>query len=137
MEYIVHARGHENISGRHKNTLMFTREDHLTLRGDCIIAVSADTSAASLPESFKEKLRRAGAKLTVTIMCEGITETIKASGSPNLTLTDDKDLVVRKSTFTCPRTLGVSSDKAAADLKPGLTSALSSGGEVLIKLKVD
>jgi hypothetical protein len=37
-------------------------------------------------------------------------------GHPSLMLTDDKDMVIRKSNYICPRTLAIKSDKAAIDM---------------------
>ena len=42
---------------------------------------------------------------------------IEGKGHPDLTLTHNEDIVLRKSDFTCPRTLSVKCDKAS-DLMP-------------------
>ncbi|MFH1789393.1 MAG: DUF371 domain-containing protein [Candidatus Altiarchaeota archaeon] len=131
----IRARGHENITSKHETTLMFTKDDYVTLRGDCIIAVSADKACADLTDEFKEKLRSEEAKVIFTISCGGAQEKITAYGHPDLTLSDAKDMVVRKSTFTCPRTLAVKADKAAAQLDRKLVKAIAEGREVLIKIK--
>jgi len=55
MELAFTARGHEHILATHRSTLAFTREDWLTMRGDCIVAVSADFEEKSL-RKFLEKL---------------------------------------------------------------------------------
>lgn len=132
----IHARGHANITSTHKTTFMATKDDHVTIRGDCIIAVSAGKACADLPAEMKDALHRADAKVEVLISCDGFTEKITAHGHPNLALTHTKDLVVRKSNFTCSRTLAVSADKAACDFDKRLVAALAAGKEVLIKIKV-
>ena len=42
------AYGHPYITATHKNTFEFTREKHLTLKGDCIIGVNVDYTLAEL-----------------------------------------------------------------------------------------
>ena len=115
---------------------MFTREDHLTPRGDCIVAVSADQACADLPAKMKEKLKSADTRLEITIECAGVSEKVTAYGHPNLTLTHAHDMVIRKSDFTCGRTLAVRADKAACDLNRQLIEKIKEGGEVLINLKL-
>ena len=45
-------------------------------------------------------------------------------------------MVVRKSRFTCERTLAISADKAACDLDRKLIERIKEGREVLITLEV-
>ena len=53
---VIFAQGHENILGTHKTTLEFTKDKHLTKKGDCIVAVAADKALADLSAEFKENL---------------------------------------------------------------------------------
>jgi hypothetical protein len=112
---VIHAKGHENILSTNKTTFEVTRETHLTKRGDCIITVNADKAAANLSQEFKTTLKKENAKLTIIIEVNGEKEIVKALGNPKLTLTHLTDLVVRKSSFICNRTLAISADKAAKD----------------------
>jgi hypothetical protein len=41
VEEFIEARGHKKIRGTHRTTFEFTKEAHLTERGDCIIGVRA------------------------------------------------------------------------------------------------
>jgi hypothetical protein len=132
----IKARGHRNVTARHKTTFEFTKETHLTPRGDCIIAVSVDRSLPELSERFREALQREGAVLEIVLHCSGLTEKIIACGSPDLILKHPTDLVVRKSTFICDRTLAVKADKAAIDFNREFVGRLRYGGEVLIELKI-
>jgi hypothetical protein len=120
----VIASGHENIEATHPTTLEITKEKRLSRRGDCIIAVSADTSLVDLSDEFKESLRKPNAKLTLTIEADGITDQINAHGSPNLILTHPSDMVIRKSSHIDGRTLAVGADKAACDLSRALVEKL-------------
>ena len=134
-EETIRARGHENVTARHKTTLEFTKEEHLTPRGDCIIAVSANRGLQEFSEEFKNLLKDDDAVLEITIECGGISEILKAKGHHNLTLTHPTDMVVRKSDFICDRTLAIGADKASIDLDRELVEKLKRGSEVIIKLK--
>ena len=113
---IVLAYGHENIQAVHHSTSMFTKEKHLSKTGDCIIAVAADKAAADLSPELREKLKKPNAKLTIIIEAGGLTQQINASGSPKLVLTNQTDMVIRKSAYITDRTLAVHADKSANDL---------------------
>jgi uncharacterized protein len=132
----LRAKGHRNVLSTHRNTFEFTQEEHLTPRGDCIVAVAADKTMADLPEEFKAALRREDAGIEITIECGGQAEKVTASGSPKLLLTHPTDFVIRRSDFICARTLAVRADKAAVDLSRQLVEELKRGGPVLIKLDV-
>jgi hypothetical protein len=133
----ITAKGHENVRATHAKTFEFTAEEHLTPRGDCIVAIQADKTMGGLSEEFKGALRRDGAVLRITIECNGLTEEITAYGSKNLILTHPTDMVVRRSDFICPRTLAIRADKAAADLGRNLVQELSHGGQMSARLTVD
>ena len=135
-EEIIRAIGHENVTSRHRTTLEFTKETHLTPRGDCIIAVGADKGLQEFSEEFKNLLKDDDAILEITIECGGISETIRARGHSHLTLTHPTDMVVRKSDFVCGRTLAVRADKASIDLDRELVEKLRLGGEAVIELKI-
>ena len=103
---------------------MFTRDRHLSKNGDCVVAVAADKALADLNQEFKEKLKRADAKLTIIIEAGGLTEQINALGSPKLILTHPTDIVIRKSDYICNRTLAIRADKSAKDLPRELVEKL-------------
>jgi hypothetical protein len=121
---VVFGYGHKNIQATHKTTLEFTKDLHLSKKGDCIVAVVANKALADLADEFKDKLRKSQAKLTITIEADGIIEQVNARGSPQLILTHITDMVVRKSDYVCSRTLAVHADKAAQDLSKELVEKL-------------
>jgi hypothetical protein len=121
---IIFGYGHENIRATHKTTLEFTKEKHLTKKGDCIIAVAADKGLADLSREFKERLRKPNAKLTILIEAGGITEQVQACGSQQLVLSHPTDVIIRKSNYQCTRTLAIHADKAADDLSRELVKKL-------------
>jgi hypothetical protein len=121
---VIFGFGHENIMATHKTTLEFTKDTHLSKKGDCIVAVAADKALADLSAEFKEKLRKPHAKLVILIEAGGIIEQVNAHGSPQLILTHPTDMVVRKSDYVCRRTLAVHADKSAQDLFKALVEKL-------------
>jgi len=124
MREIILGYGHENIQATHKTTLEFTKDKHLSRKGDCIVAVAADKTLADLNPEFKENLRKPHAKLTILIEAGGIAEQVNAHGSPQLFLTHPTDMVIRKSDYVCSRTLAIHANKAAQDLSRELVEKL-------------
>jgi len=134
----IFARGHENVTSRNKTTLEITKENHLTKRGDCIVAIGANKGAIDLSPGFKKLAQKEKAKIVITIEAEGQVEVVTAYGSPQLSLTHPTDLVVRKSDYTCNRTLAVRADKAAKDLSRRLVEKLQNPRQkVKVTLTVD
>ena len=117
MRYEIEFFGHENIRSNHKKTIEITKELHLTPRGDCIIGVNANSSCADLPQELKNKLKNSKTNIHFLIKVGDDEFTLQGKGHPDLTLTHDEDIVLRKSDFICPRTLSVKCDKAS-DLVP-------------------
>jgi len=118
------ARGHENITATHKTTFEITKEKSLTKRGDCIIAVSANKAMLDFKPKFKRALKNENAKLIIEIKAGKVCEIVRAYGSSQLQLTHPTDMVIRKSSYICNRTLAIKADKAAADLSRSLVEKL-------------
>ena len=132
------AIGHTNIQAIHPTTLMFTKDIHVSKKGDCIVAMTADKSVADLSAKFKEELRKTNAKLTVTIEAGDFIEEIKALGSPKLCLCHPTDIVIRKSDYICSRTLAICADKSSNDLPRELVEKLQDPKQkVKITLRVE
>jgi hypothetical protein len=121
---VIFAYGNRNIQATHKSTLEITKENQLSKKGDCIIAVSADKDIADFNPKFKGSLRNENAKMTMLIEAGGIVEVVNAFGSSRLTFTHPTDIVVRKSSYVCSRTLAIKADKAAWDLSRKLIERL-------------
>lgn len=135
MQIEIIAYGHANVRSSHRNSLEFTKEEHLTPRGDCIIAVRAEKALEDLPEAFKTALR-SGATIKITVECNGYTDVLTAHGHPGLTFKSDECAIIRKSNFVCDRTLCIGADKAASDLDRNLVRELQKGLLCKITLKV-
>lgn len=125
------ASGHPNIRPHHKTTLMTTTEPRLTTRGDCIIAVSAETGLSQLPDEIKQAARDPETVITLTLKTGNHQFTAVGRGDPELTYSDPHDMVVRKSNYTCDRTLMVSSDKAAIDIPKELVETLQNPDTII------
>lgn len=126
---VIHAFGHKNVQASHKTTFEVTKENHLSKKGDCIIAVGADKGLREFSEDFKALMRREKAVLTILIEAGGISDAVKAHGSPALSFADPTDMVIRKSNYVCDRTLAVKSNKAACDLSRHLVDMLKIPGQ--------
>ena len=129
------SKGHPNIRSTHKTTLMTTVEPHLTPRGDCIIAVDAETGLAQLPAEIKEVARNPETRIIFSLKAGNYVFEATGRGDPDLTYTDEIDMVARKSSYTCGRTLMVQSDKAAVDIQKELLEVLQDP-ETVIKVQL-
>jgi hypothetical protein len=131
---IIHCRGHPLVLGTHPTTFEVTREVHLTKKGNCIICVSADKSCTRLSAEFKRMLTHDDAILITSLSCDGKTVEVKSRGSSQFTLDHPTDMVWRRSSFVCGRTIGIMSDHVAATLPESLLANLVEGKEMVITL---
>ncbi len=113
MSYSFLAWGHKNITGTHRRTLEFTKDSELSLRGNCIIGVSANFDLNEL-----KKLLKNGKTLKAEIKADGIYDTVVFE--PNKEFNDEREIVIRKGDFISERTFGIKADKACIDLKRDL-----------------
>ena len=134
VQEIIHCRGHPLVTGNHPTTFEVTREDHLTKNGNCIIGISADKGCAGLSVAFKRVLANDDAILTTRLSSGDVTFRVKSHGSSRFTLDHPTDLVWRRSSFVCGRTIGILSDHVAADLPKALIANLVAGKEMIVTL---
>jgi hypothetical protein len=111
--------GHINLLGTHKTTLEFTKENHLTKQGDCIIGVSADFDASALQRFVLDSPKKVFCRL------EAGGHTDSFSFILNRDFCHPEEIVIRKTDFLSDRTLGIFSRKAAIDIDRNLISSLS------------
>ena len=116
MKIEIPFQGHRNILSLHQKTLEITKDDELTSNGDCIVGVSANISCVDLPEKMKKKIRNPKTKITFSIRVDNKKFTIQGNGSKKLSLKHTKDIVLRKSAFTCSRTIAINCDNASSDI---------------------
>ena len=114
------ARGHANIKATHATTFEFTKDPQIGSTADCIIGVAADWS-----EEDVERLRQFH-KATMTITCGGVSETVKFV--VNSGFSDEREMVIRKSSFRSRRTLGTNADRSARQLSRELAERLREPG---------
>ena len=124
MGFILHAYGHAAIRSTHPTTLEITREEHLTRRGDCIIAVNASKGLADLPSDISKTLSTSDGMARMTLLVGSHRFTVEGAGAMGLSHSHPTNLVVRKSGFVSDRTLMVKADKAAVDIPRDMVQLL-------------
>ncbi|MFN3527851.1 MAG: DUF371 domain-containing protein [Candidatus Altarchaeaceae archaeon] len=133
---IVKGKGHRNVLAKHRTTFEITKENYLTKRGDCIIAININKGIPEFDEEFKNLLKE-GKNLKIEIECEDLKDTVIAEGSNELILNHPEDIVIRKSKFIDSRTLAINADKAARDLNRNLIRKISEEKDVIIKFIIE
>ena len=136
MNFKIKAKGHENVLSLHKSTFEITKDKDLSLSGDCIIGLDIDKSMEDFPEEFKEKLANDDTKVIVELKTPNASDTIEGYGHHDLTLSHPTDIVCRKSTFVCSRTLMIKSNKAAIDLNRDLIKDLANGEYMEVNIRL-
>ena len=122
------ARGHSNIKATHATTFEFTKDAEIGPTADCIVGVSADWR----PEDI-ERLKESH-KARMTVSCGGVVQTVKLVVNPGFR--DEREMVIRKSSFRSPRTLGTNADKSARQLSRELAKALAEpGSEIAVTIE--
>ena len=134
MNFKIIAKGHENVLSLHKSTFEITKDKDLSLAGDCIIGLDIDKSMEDFPDEFKEKLANDDTKVIVELKTPNASDTIEGYGHHDLTLSHPTDIVCRKSTFVCSRTLMIKSNKAAIDLNRDLIKDLANGESMEVNI---
>lgn len=116
--------GHPNIQSLHAKTIEITKDEHLTLRGDCIIGVKANKACADLDETFKHRLKSNSAVVRIEIMVGDKSLLITGRGDERLSMLNAHEIVIRRTNFVCPRTMSVLCDKASSDVPRNLVKIL-------------
>lgn len=129
------AQGHPNITAAHTTTLMVTREPGLTERGDCIIAVSAEKGLRDLNQRMKKVIRSRQARIKLALAVDNLAFEVSGMGHPELTLNHPTEIVTRKSSFICDRTLMIDSDGAACNISEQLLRLIK-GEKNIIKITI-
>jgi len=124
MHFEIPFYGHENIRSLHKKTIEITTESDVTLNGDCIIGVNASCGCIDIPEKMKKLLCISKANILFTIKVKDFSFKIKGKGHDELILTHPRDIVIRKSSFVCPRTLAINCDNASDSIPRKMIKSL-------------
>ena len=129
--------GHAMVRATHGRTIEITTEEHLTPRGDCIIGVGASKGIAQLSPAMKSALRSDGARVKITIVAPGGEFSFRAMGSKDLTFESPTDMVIRRSSFVCGRTLAIKAESSASEIPRSLVGTLKSPGAAgLLRIEV-
>ena len=136
-EEVITAHGHPLVRSLHKTTFEVTKENKLTLNGDCIIAIGADKGAKDLSLSFRSVLCKEHATLTTALCCEDHVLEVHSVGGPGLSLLHPTDLVWRRSKFCCGRTVGNNSDIVARSIPREMIDCLRGGARIHIELTAE
>lgn len=132
------ASGHPNITCTHKTTIMVTTEDFLTLRGDCIAAISSEKGLNDLCYPLKKAIQNDDSRVAFSLNVGDSSFTARGRGDKKISMKHPTDIVIRKSSYVCDRTLMVEADKAACDIEPSIISQLRDGdGHILITVSVE
>tara|TARA_B100001765_G_C19343367_1_gene267070 strand:+ start:92 stop:508 length:417 start_codon:yes stop_codon:yes gene_type:complete len=138
MKIEIPFSGHRNILSLHKKTIEITKDSELTVNGDCIIGTSAGISCKELPEKFKKKVQNPDSEIIFTIKVGEYSFTVHGNGSKKLTLKHPNDIVLRKSAFTCSRTIAINCDMASDDIPRSMIKTLQNPkitGKMIIEIK--
>ena len=134
MKYQFFAYGHQNIRGTHKTTFEFTKDEELSLKGDCIIGVKSNFDKENLKKFIqgmhgnKLKIRLESAPLNQKII-----DTIECD--LNEEFNGDRELVIRKTNYISGKTLAMNSNKAACELSRELIDFLKkAANKIIVKL---
>lgn len=120
------VKGHPKITAEHRSTLEFTKEDHVSGNGDCILGVSSNHNIGDL--------NKLNGRLIFVINVEGIEDSFEATIPKNHEITDEKELVIRTSSFVSGRTYAIASSKASIDIDRNLIEALKKGREMIVSI---
>ena len=124
MKIEIPFTGHKHVLSLHEKTLEITKEENLTPKGDCILGVNSSMACFDLPEKMKKKIQNPKSKIKFVIKVGKFSFQIQGQGSEKLTLKHVSDIVLRKSAFTCSRTIAINCDKASSDIPRDLVSLL-------------
>ncbi len=121
MEINFTAKGHRNITSCHENTFEFTKEKEVTKEGHCIVGAESNFDL--------KELKKLKGKIKIAIKADNESEIIIAEKNPDFN--DDKEIVIRKSSFSSPRTFAVNADKSSDDFNKELKQSFSNPSTII------
>ena len=124
MRFEISFHGHKNVRSLHPKSIEITTDSDLTVNGDCIVGVGASCGCLGIPEKMKKLLQDPQSEVTCTILVGEHSYKITGRGSEKLSLKNPHDIVIRKSNFTCPRTLSIGCDTASDSIPRQIIKAL-------------
>ena len=131
------AYGNPNVTATHRTTIMTTKDTHLTKNGDCIAVIKAEKALADLSVELKEAARNHEAQISLLFKVNDLNFRTVGKGHPRLTYLHQHDIVARKSSYICNRTLMIGADMAACDIPPELVSQLQHEQSIIVTISVE
>ena len=117
-------KGHPNVQSLHARTIEITKDKDLTLNGDCIIGVNANKSCKDLDSGVKKRIKKKDSLIEIGLIVEPYSFTIKGFGDDKLSLTNEDDIVLRKSKFICDRTLSINCNFSSLEIPREIINSL-------------
>ena len=131
-------KGHPNVQSLHARTIEITKDKHLTLNGDCIIGINANKACKDLNAELKKRIKTNDSSIEVELIVEPLNFIIKGYGNDNLTLTNEQDIVLRKSKFICNRTLSINCNFSAFEIPREIINSLKDSSKTgIMRIRVE
>jgi hypothetical protein len=131
-------KGHPNIQSLHARTIEITKDKDLTLNGDCIIGINANKACRDLGSGIKKRIRKKDSLIEIGLIVEPYSFTIKGFGDDKLLLTNEDDIVLRKSKFICDRTLSINCDFSSLEIPREIINSLKDPSKTgIMQIKVE
>ncbi len=132
----IYAIGHKNITANHRSTFEITKDKNMTKKADCIIALRASHALNEFSEEIKEVVKSSNTRIELILHVGDYFEVVGGRGHQNLTYSDKNSMVVRRSKFTCGRTLMIESNKAACDIDRRIIELLKEEMPMEIRINI-
>jgi hypothetical protein len=101
------------------------------------VGVNSSLACVDLSENLKKKIRNPDTEIVFTILVDEYSFSVHGKGSEKLTLKHSSDIVLRKSAFTCSRTIAIKCDKASDDIPRKMVKKLQNpktAGKLVIEI---
>jgi len=131
-------KGHPNVQSLHARTIEITKDKDLTLNGDCIIGINANKACKDLDSGIKRRIKKKGSLIEICLIVEPYSFTIKGFGDDKLPLTNEDDIVLRKSKFICDRTLSINCNYSSLEIPREIINSLKDPSKTgIMQIKVE
>ena len=131
-------KGHPNVQSLHARTIEITKDKDLTLNGDCIIGINANKACKDLDVEIKKRIKKKDSLIEICIIVEPHSFTIKGFGDDNLLLTNEDDIVLRKSKYICDRTLSINCNFSSLEIPREIIDSLKDPSKTgMMQIKVE
>ena len=131
-------KGHPNVQSLHARTIEITKDKDLTLNGDCIIGINANKACKDLDPEIKKRIRKKDSVIEIRLIVEPYSFIIKGFGDNKLLLTNEDDIVLRKSKFICDRTLSINCNSSSLEIPREIINSLKDPSKTgIMQIKVE